>query len=221
VLLLRALLIAGAALGGRGSHLENSLALWYPNCHPAPMPDKSIQRSLPFSELEPVAVTPAADRSEPSEAALVAYERLQNWLLDPQTGRAATDLAAETLRAVDKALLDGNNDWVLAAEDGLEALKMRNGKTQGEDIPSGVTAGDDFPSAVDDVLACLQQRSAVKGLVRGRKHLRPISWINVSPQRGCRSRPASGNWDKRWNLRCPSAEACLFSITFPSVVWAI
>src|SRR4051794_10207627 len=123
------------------------------------MAAKPVQKLLPFGE-------PAAEshreghaeavRYEPSEEAMQAIEHLRSWLTDPRTGRM-TEAGGETMRAVEKALVEGRNAWWHAAEDGLEMLRVRNGKTDGDDIPKGLK-GEDFQQAVEDVLDALQDR---------------------------------------------------------------
>ncbi len=128
------------------------------------MPDKPTQQLLPFSAVTPVAISPPLPEQvpvqyEPSAEALAAFERLEDWLLDPRTEKPRTDLAEEALRSVGKALLEGKNAWFQAAEDHLETLALRNGKTAGEDIPPGPTpVGDDFQRTLEGLLDHLHER---------------------------------------------------------------
>lgn len=126
------------------------------------------QKLLPFDEVTVEATSPPlpAITYEPSVEAREAYERLEVWLLD-ERGTPRTDLALETLRAVGKALLDGHRGWVLAAEDGLEALQLRNGRTEGDDIPPGpVPEGRDFQQALGDCLDELHEIMMAAGRMR-------------------------------------------------------
>jgi len=124
------------------------------------------QPLLPFDD--PLAEMPAEPpplshaegvRYQPSEEALTALERLQAWLTDPLTGKASP-LGQEALDALDKALVEGRNGWLLKAEDTLEALAVRNGRHQGDDIPAGQQLGEgpDFQQTIEDVLDALQER---------------------------------------------------------------
>jgi hypothetical protein len=118
------------------------------------MTDKPVQKLLPFDAPADLGPISAALRHEPSADAVAAYDRLENWLLDAR-GRPLTELGEETLRAVGKELIEGKNGWWHKAEDNLEALKLRNGKTEGEDIRSGE---GDFQQVVETVLDCLHER---------------------------------------------------------------
>lgn len=120
------------------------------------MPEKPTQKLLPFDA--PAESHLEAVRYEPSDEARGAFERLEGWLKGPRG--PVTELAEETLRAVEKALIEGKNGWFHAAEDNLEALKLRNGKTEGDDI---LTGEGDFQQAVDDVLDCLHERFVERG----------------------------------------------------------
>jgi hypothetical protein len=105
------------------------------------MSDKPAQKFLPFDEVtvnEVSSPLPEACRkpSEPSNEARASFEPLEVWLLDVR-GRSQTELAEQTLRAVGKALIEGENGWIQTAEDGLESLRLRNGRTDGDDIPTG------------------------------------------------------------------------------------
>jgi hypothetical protein len=132
--------------------------------------NKPTQQLLPFpDESRPQPRTrPLASSApyQPSEEALAAINRLEDWLLEPRT-RKSTPLAEEVLFAVRKALLEGKNGYWHRAEDLLEALVLRNGRTQGEDIPPGpVPEGEDFLATVQELLGCLHERLSGKGPVR-------------------------------------------------------
>lgn len=116
------------------------------------------QQLLPFTETTESLTLPPAPY-QPSDEALAAFERLEDWLLEPHSRRPTTELAEETLRALARALLEGKLGWFHAAEDNLEVLKLRNGKTEGDDMPadSKVDEGMCFHRAVDDVLDCLHE----------------------------------------------------------------
>lgn len=104
--------------------------------------------------------TPRADalRYRPSAETLSAVELLENWLLAPR-GRM-TELAEEALLSVRKALVEGKVSYHHQAEDQLEALKLRNGPAEGDDIPAGrrALAGEDFHAAVEGVLDALHEQ---------------------------------------------------------------
>ncbi len=126
------------------------------------------QQILPFDDL-PARTPPAAEpppapavdiRSyQPSSEALAALSRLEAWLADPRTGRI-TPLGQETLHALRQALVEGRNGWLHAAEDGLEVLAVRNGRPQGDDIPTGQLPGEgaDFKQTIEDLLDALHER---------------------------------------------------------------
>jgi hypothetical protein len=130
------------------------------------------QPLLPFDDPpaeEPSAEPPPATAVEvasyePSPEALAALDRLEAWLTDPRTGKASP-LGREALDAVEKALVDGRNSWLHAAEDALQGLAMRNGRTHGEDIPSGQRPGEgaDFHETIEELLDDLHQRVVVWG----------------------------------------------------------
>jgi hypothetical protein len=104
---------------------------------------RPIQQLIPFGAAPE---TPRADalRYRPSAETFSAVERLESWLLAPR-GRM-TELAEEALFCVRKALIEGKGSYHHQAGDLLEALKLRNGRTEGNDIPAGrrVLAGEDF-----------------------------------------------------------------------------
>src|SRR4051812_42958155 len=120
------------------------------------MPDKPTQKFLPFADPRPESHA-AAVRYEPSDDALAAYERLEEWLCTPRG--PLTDVGAHALYALARALLEGKRGWHHAAEDALETLKLRNGKADGDDIPEGIVAGkgEDFQRDVEDCLDCLHE----------------------------------------------------------------
>jgi len=115
-------------------------------------PAEAPSESLPQSHAETV-------RCPPSEEALAGLERLEAWLTDPRTGKASP-LGQEALDALDKALVEGRNGWLLKAEDMLEALALRNGQHQGDDIPAGQQPGEgpDFQQAIEDLFDALHER---------------------------------------------------------------
>jgi len=123
---------------------------------------KPTQKLFDFDA--PAASHAEARRYEPSEEAVTAVERLKNWLWGARG--PVTEIAEETLRAVEKTLIEGKKGWFHAAEDGLEAVKLRNGKTDGDDIPATVKAGEDFQRDVEDVLDAMHEMMLGKG--RGR-----------------------------------------------------
>ncbi len=103
----------------------------------------------------------------PSAEARAAFERLEDWLLGPYTDRPRTELAEEALRSVARALIEGKNAWHHAAEDHLEALALRNGKTAGEDIPPGpASEGEDFQHTIEELLDHLHERFLSKSECR-------------------------------------------------------
>jgi hypothetical protein len=114
--------------------------------------------SIPETTLDTAFSSPSPAHDEASDEAVAAFERLEEWLTGPRG--PVTELAEETLRAAAKALLEGQNGYFHKAEDGLEALKLRNGKTEGDDIPDGlaVAKADDFQADVDAVLDALHER---------------------------------------------------------------
>lgn len=119
----------------------------------------SRQQLLPFPDVPADASPPTLPTADqPTDKAVAAFARLEGWLVGPRG--AVTALAEETLRAVAMTLLEGKNGYFHAAEDGLEVLKLRNGKTDGDDIPVGIggTDGDDFQGAVEVVLDCMYER---------------------------------------------------------------
>jgi len=127
------------------------------------------QPFLPFYDLPadspsaPVSHT-AAVSYKPSEEALAAIDRLRAWLTDPRTGRPRTDLAKETLHALNKALVEGHKGWLLAAEGTLEALALRNGRDRGDDIPtSQQLKGPDCHRTIEDLLDALHERVVGRG----------------------------------------------------------
>jgi hypothetical protein len=88
------------------------------------------------------------------------------WLTDPRTGKMTPE-GKDALMAVRKALVEGKNGWWHIAEDRLETLLLRNGRTHGDDIPAGVTVeGGYFQRSVDDVLDCLHERLVSRGNAR-------------------------------------------------------
>jgi hypothetical protein len=66
-----------------------------------------------------------------------AIHQLEEWLTDPRTGKAVTELGEDALLAIRKALVDGKNGDIQKAEDLLEALALRNGRNSGDDIAPG------------------------------------------------------------------------------------
>lgn len=124
------------------------------------MPDKPTQKLLPFDDPPAESSHFRAGLYDPSEEALAAFERLEAWLIHPRTNRPETELAEQTLRAVARALLEGKNGWFHAAEDYLETLKLRNGKTEGDDISAGIVPaqGDDFHADIETLLDLLHER---------------------------------------------------------------
>lgn len=134
-----------------------------------PTKNRPAQKLIPFDEVAVARVSPpvAPGLDDPAEDARAAFERLQEWLLDAR-GRPVTDLAGDALRAVAKALLEGRNGWSHHAEDALEALKLRNGKAEGDDIPPGARAGPDenFHRDVDGCLGALHAQMLANGRER-------------------------------------------------------
>src|SRR5262245_13264177 len=132
------------------------------------MPDTPKQQLIPFPEETVETTTPILPSAgyRPSDEAAAAYDRLEAWLTGPRG--PVTELAEETLQAVARALLEGKNGYFHKAEDGLETLKLRNGKTDGEDIPAGIAAeqGDDFQADVEAVLDALHGQMLARGRVR-------------------------------------------------------
>ena len=132
------------------------------------MPDhKLTQRFLNFDDpTAPVPFTPPPPLPpvKVSWHARLRLERLAEWLTDPRTGRPFTELGAEVLKSLRKVLLEGKNGYVQHAEDLLELLSRRNGKTTGEDIPPvPVPVSDDFRRAVEEVLDVLAERVTARG----------------------------------------------------------
>lgn len=124
------------------------------------MPDKPTQKLLPFDQ--PPATHAEGVRFQPSEDALEAFGQLKTWLCGPRG--PVTEVAGETLRAVEKALIEGKNGWFHTAEDGLEAMKLRNGRTEGDDIPPGpIPEGRDFQQTVEDCLDAMHERMLTRG----------------------------------------------------------
>jgi hypothetical protein len=100
---------------------------------------------------------PQPPPAQPGEEVLAALDRLAGWLTDPLTNKPVSDLGGEALSAVRKALVERKNGYVHRAEDLLEALLLRNGKTGGDDIAAG-QEGDDFHHVVDKLLDALAER---------------------------------------------------------------
>jgi len=120
------------------------------------------QPLLPFDD-PPAESHAASIRYQPSQEAINAIERLKAWLTDPRTGKM-TPLGEETLYALEKALVEGRNGWLLKAEDMLEVLAIRNGQAQGDDIPGSHPPGDrDFQQTIEDLRDCLHERVVGKG----------------------------------------------------------
>jgi hypothetical protein len=91
-------------------------------CDTIDMADRPIQRLLPFDRGVVETLTPAPSvRYEPSDDALAAFERLEEWLLDAR-GRPVSQIAEVALFALARALLEGKNDYWPGAEDRLESL---------------------------------------------------------------------------------------------------
>lgn len=66
-----------------------------------------------------------------------------------------------------EALLEGHRGWHHVAEDGLEALKLRNGRNDGDDIPDGpAPEGRDFQQTVEDCLDELHEVMLTPGRER-------------------------------------------------------
>lgn len=105
----------------------------------------------------PVTAHAVRHRYDPSDEALAAFERLEEWLLDAN-GKTVTKVAEDALYALARSLLEGKRAWHHRAEDLLETLKLRNGKEEGDDIPPGnAPASDSFPMDVDEALDCLHE----------------------------------------------------------------
>jgi hypothetical protein len=91
---------------------------------------------------------------------------LAEWLCDPATGKAVTELGQEALLVVRKALEEGKNGYVQRAEDLLEALARQNGRTSGDDIaPGPAVESGDFQVTVEELLDALAERVTAKGPV--------------------------------------------------------
>jgi hypothetical protein len=132
------------------------------------------QKPLPFDDppaCPPPAVEPATPPTlhtsnfQPSREALATLERLEEWLADPRTGKPITEMARETLDVLNKALRQGRRPWWHCAEDMLAALALRNGRTAGEDIPSGKHLGEglDFRGTIEELMDRLDERFTARG----------------------------------------------------------
>ena len=138
-------------------------------CYHQGMPDKPTQKTVDFDATPPARPAPApvvqpryASDDEPTAAEIVA--RLEAWPTDPTTGKPTTSLAEEALYAVGKALVEGKNGYVQKAEDLLEALALRNGRTSGEDIAPGPMREDgDLQQTIEDVIRAMDERVAGRG----------------------------------------------------------
>jgi hypothetical protein len=131
------------------------------------MPDRKLTQQLfDFDTPRPVESTPAppATRHQPDEETMSAIRQLEEWLTDPRTGKAVTDLGEEAMFAVRMALVEGKNGYVHRAEDLLEALALRNGRSSGDDIALGPALEDgDFQATVEELLDALAERVNAKG----------------------------------------------------------
>jgi hypothetical protein len=125
------------------------------------------QPLLPFDD-PPADARPAAAPNtsvdvriyQPSSEAMAALGQLEAWLTDPRTGRISSTLGQECLYALRQALVEGRNGWLLQAEDTLQALAVRNGRDQGDDIPLGPRlAGLDFHETIEELLDALHERA--------------------------------------------------------------
>jgi hypothetical protein len=130
------------------------------------MPDrKPVQQLFDFDRaalVESPSAPPA--QGQPKEATMSAIDRLADWLTDPRTRKPTTELAEEALYAARKALVERKNGYVQKAEDLLEALSLRNGKTSGDDIVPGPSpAGEDFQALVEELLDALAERLNARG----------------------------------------------------------
>lgn len=116
------------------------------------------QQLLPFDDPPE---TPRTDvvPYRPGADALAAVERLEGWFAGPDGGRM-TDLAEDAILSVRKALVEGKNSYWHQAEDQLQALLLRNGRTEGDDIPAGTRAlpGEDFHETVKALVDALHER---------------------------------------------------------------
>jgi hypothetical protein len=120
---------------------------------------KLTQRLFDFDNPSP---PPTAARV--SEDTIAALKQFAAWLTDPRTGRPFTDLGEEALSAVGKALAEGKNGYVHRAEDLLEALALRNGRTSGDDIAPGPAVEDgDFQATLEELLNALAERVTARG----------------------------------------------------------
>ncbi len=110
----------------------------------------------PYSEVNVASYVPSQEVTE-------VLHWFRSWLTDEQ-GRK-TPQAEEALFAVDKALFWGYRSWIPSAQDAVEALALRNGLTQGPDIPAGQRQDDplDFQRAVQAVRECLNDRAVGRG----------------------------------------------------------
>jgi hypothetical protein len=122
---------------------------------------KPTQQLFDFDAPRPLELAPAAPtaRYQPGEETMSAIHQLEEWLTDPRTGKAVTELGEEALLTIRKALVEGKNGYVQRAEDLLEALALRNGRTSGDDIaPGPVPAEGDFQVTVEELLDALAER---------------------------------------------------------------
>lgn len=127
---------------------------------------KPTQKLLDFDAAGDVpgeTVSPSAI-SGPDQEAFEVYDRLADWLCDAR-GNPVTALGYEVIDTLNKALLDGKRGYTHRAEDLLETLKLRNGRTEGDDIVQGLSLeeGANFHADVDDVLDLLHERMFARG----------------------------------------------------------
>lgn len=132
-------------------------------------PEDPSQQLIPFDSVSVDSVSPplpATGRYEPTEQALEAFERLEGWLCTVRG--PVTDVAAEALYALARALLEGHWGYFHKAEDCLEVLKLRNGKTEGDDIAEGIAVhqNDNFQATVEHCLEALHEMMLCPGMAR-------------------------------------------------------
>ena len=120
--------------------------------------DRKLTQQLFACDAPPAAQSPLSPVVLPrhivsDEEPRTALDQLEDWLIDPRTGKLVTKLAEEAVHAVRKTLVEGKNAYVQTAEDWLEAVALRNSRTSGEDIPPvPVPDGPDFQQTIDDLL---------------------------------------------------------------------